>query len=226
MRSDTPYKTIEDVRTTKEAAEMRRHRRHRPRIPISRSFCKKRSARNFKLSPAIPAARRFLILPSSAVRSIAAHLPSKHFSAESPITPGAENRLCPSPVSERQQARRARLPNTPTIFELMDRYKTADAGRVSLRSCSAPTTWAGPTFGPPGMPADRLKTLRDGFAETMANQQFRCRGEKSELRIRPGGRRRIGTTGKRSRRSTRRDHRSIEEGLKKMIRLTRCEPDK
>ena len=29
-------------------------------------------------------------------------------------------------------------------------------------------------FAPPNMPADRLKTLRDAFAKTMQDEQFRA----------------------------------------------------
>jgi tripartite-type tricarboxylate transporter receptor subunit TctC len=31
-----------------------------------------------------------------------------------------------------------------------------------------------PMFGPPGMPGDRLAILRDAFAKTMADEQFRA----------------------------------------------------
>jgi len=35
-----------------------------------------------------------------------------------------------------------------------------------------------PMFAPPGMPADRLKTLRDAFAKTMQDEQFRAEVKK------------------------------------------------
>ena len=40
----------------------------------------------------------------------------------------AQDQFCPSYLSERQQARRRACRNTPTIFELMDQYKTPDFG--------------------------------------------------------------------------------------------------
>jgi len=70
--------------------------------------------------------------------------------------------------------RDARLPQTPTIFELMDRYKTPDSGRRLATALLGADDMGRPMFGPPGLPADRLKTLRDAFARTMNDEQFRA----------------------------------------------------
>jgi len=83
--------------------------------------------------------------------------------------------------------RDARLPNTPTIFEIMERYKTPDAGRRLATVLLGADDMGRPMFGPPGMPADRLKTLRDGFAKTMADEQFRAEVKKRNYEFDPVG---------------------------------------
>ena len=44
-----------------------------------------------------------------------------------------------------------------------------------------------PMFGPPGLPADLLKTLRDAFAKTMADEQFRAEVKKRNYEFDPVG---------------------------------------
>lgn len=83
--------------------------------------------------------------------------------------------------------RDARLPQTPTIFELMDRYKTADAGRRLATVLLGADDMGRPMFGPPGMPADRLKILHDAFVRTMNDEQFRAEVKKRNYEFDPVG---------------------------------------
>jgi tripartite-type tricarboxylate transporter receptor subunit TctC len=83
--------------------------------------------------------------------------------------------------------RDARLPQTPTIFEIMDKYKTAESGRRLATVLLGADDMGRPMFGPPGMPADRLKILRDAFAKTMADEQFRAEVKKRNYEFDPVG---------------------------------------
>jgi tripartite-type tricarboxylate transporter receptor subunit TctC len=51
----------------------------------------------------------------------------------------------------------------------MDKEKTSDLHRRIAKIFVLPDEMGRPFFGPPGIPADRLKTLRDGFAKMMKN---------------------------------------------------------
>jgi tripartite-type tricarboxylate transporter receptor subunit TctC len=42
-----------------------------------------------------------------------------------------------------------------------------------------------PMFGPPGLPADRLKILRDAYARTMNDEQFRAEVKKRNYEFDP-----------------------------------------
>jgi tripartite-type tricarboxylate transporter receptor subunit TctC len=44
-----------------------------------------------------------------------------------------------------------------------------------------------PMFGPPAMPPDRVKILRDAFAKTMSDEQFRAEVKKRSYEFDPVG---------------------------------------
>jgi len=87
MRADSPYKTIEDVRTAKEPPNAAPPAS--PVLtPISPNFCTRPSGPSSTSSPAIPVVRTSNSL-SNGARSTAVLSPSKPSSAASLFTPGA-----------------------------------------------------------------------------------------------------------------------------------------
>lgn len=72
-----------------------------------------------------------------------------------------------------ERARHPNLPNVPTIFELMDEHKVADAKRRLVTSYLG--IWgfgSRPIVSTPGVPPDRLKILRDAFAQMFRDREF------------------------------------------------------
>ena len=65
------------------------------------------------------------------------------------------------------QRRHPQLPDVPTIWELMDKHKTVEATRGLVKVLLAPDDLGRSLFGPPGVPADRIKVLREGFMKMM-----------------------------------------------------------
>jgi hypothetical protein len=59
------------------------------------------------------------------------------------------------------------LPDVPTVWEFMDKEKVSEIHRRIAKIFVLPDEMGRPFFGPPGVPADRLKALRDGFAKMM-----------------------------------------------------------
>jgi hypothetical protein len=80
-----------------------------------------------------------------------------------------------------------RLPQTPTIFELMDQYKTAESGRRLATVLLGADDMGRPMFAPPGIPTDRLKMVRQAFAKTMQDEQFRAEVKKRNYEFDPVG---------------------------------------
>src|SRR6185295_14630685 len=68
--------------------------------------------------------------------------------------------------------RDAKLPETPTLWELMDRYKTPDPSRRLATLMLASGQLGRPVMGTPGSPADRVNILRDAFNATMKDSEF------------------------------------------------------
>jgi tripartite-type tricarboxylate transporter receptor subunit TctC len=60
-----------------------------------------------------------------------------------------------------------RATDTPTLYELMDRYKTAELGRQLAIVLTAGEDFGHPMIAPPGIPADRVKLLREAYANTV-----------------------------------------------------------
>jgi tripartite-type tricarboxylate transporter receptor subunit TctC len=78
-----------------------------------------------------------------------------------------------------------RLKETPTIYELMDRYKATNAGRSLTKVILASGDFGRPIVAPPGVPPDRVKVLREAFDKTVAEGAFLAEAEKRRLEIDP-----------------------------------------
>lgn len=78
------------------------------------------------------------------------------------------------------------LPNTPTIFE----YVKNDSQRALLTALSGVDEITRPYALPPGVPPERVALVRQAFADTMKDPQFKEEAEKSgdELSPAPGER--------------------------------------
>jgi tripartite-type tricarboxylate transporter receptor subunit TctC len=68
--------------------------------------------------------------------------------------------------------RDAKMPDVPTIHELMNEYKTPAATRSLVTAILASGDLGRPFITPPGIAADRLKVLRDAFRKTVGDPAF------------------------------------------------------
>ncbi|MGE5537406.1 MAG: Bug family tripartite tricarboxylate transporter substrate binding protein [Gemmatimonas sp.] len=71
------------------------------------------------------------------------------------------------------------LPDVPLIWD----YVQNEADRKALNLVFSRQEMGRPYVGPPGLPADRLKALRDAFDATMKDPAFRADADKAELEI-------------------------------------------
>jgi tripartite-type tricarboxylate transporter receptor subunit TctC len=78
-----------------------------------------------------------------------------------------------------------KLPDTPTLFELMDKYKTPPLSRRTAEFISASAEFGRPMLTSPGTPAARVKILRDAYAQTMKDPGFVAQADKSQLVLQP-----------------------------------------
>jgi tripartite-type tricarboxylate transporter receptor subunit TctC len=81
--------------------------------------------------------------------------------------------------------RDALVPDTPTVYELMDQYKTAESNRRL-----ANVLLGGAEFGrfmmvTPGTPPDRVKMLREAYAKSMRDPELIAEAKKGRMDMEP-----------------------------------------
>ena len=81
--------------------------------------------------------------------------------------------------------RDARLKDVPLFNELMDKYKTPDPVRRLAKVVLASDEFGRPIVFPPGVPADRVKMIRDAFNKAIADPALLAEAEKRRLDIDP-----------------------------------------
>ena len=74
--------------------------------------------------------------------------------------------------------RDSRARDVPTIWEMMEKYKTPDSGKRLTTVLLSPGSFGRPIVGGPGIPADRIKILRDGFLKAMRDPELLAEAEK------------------------------------------------
>jgi tripartite-type tricarboxylate transporter receptor subunit TctC len=67
------------------------------------------------------------------------------------------------PILQTPKKRDPRVADVPSIYELMDEYKTSEANRRLATVLLAPAIFGRPMVATPGIPPDRVKILRDAY---------------------------------------------------------------
>ena len=83
--------------------------------------------------------------------------------------------------------RYSKLPDVPTIYELMDTYKTPDAMKRLAKVLLSSGDLGRPFIGPPAMPADRVKVLREAFTKAMKDTALLADAQKRQWDLDPLG---------------------------------------
>jgi tripartite-type tricarboxylate transporter receptor subunit TctC len=81
--------------------------------------------------------------------------------------------------------RDARAPEVPTIYELMDQYKTPEISRRVVQVILTGAEFGSPIFAPPGTPADRVKLLREAHAKSMNDPELLAEAKKGKMDMAP-----------------------------------------
>jgi tripartite-type tricarboxylate transporter receptor subunit TctC len=75
-------------------------------------------------------------------------------------------------VVQTGEKRDERIKDVPTLNELMQQYKTPEAGRRLAKVILTAATLGRPITAPPGLSADHAKTLRDAYGATMKDPEL------------------------------------------------------
>ncbi len=77
------------------------------------------------------------------------------------------------------------LGDVPTIYELMDQYKTPEIGRRLATVMLASNIFSRPWLTPPGVPAERVRILREAWNRTVKDTEFLAETKKRRWPVEP-----------------------------------------
>lgn len=78
-----------------------------------------------------------------------------------------------------------RLPDTPTIYELMDEFKTSEPARRLATILLAVAQFGRPYVASPGLPPERAKMLHYAFARATSDPEFVAEAKRRQLELNP-----------------------------------------
>jgi tripartite-type tricarboxylate transporter receptor subunit TctC len=81
--------------------------------------------------------------------------------------------------------RNHRLRDTPTIWELMEQEKAAEAKKRLARLVLGPGAFGRPILATPAIPAERVKILRDAYSKMLKDPEFVAEANKRQWELNP-----------------------------------------
>ena len=169
MKTDTPYKTIEDVRKAAQAPKCSATGTGTSGYFIPKLLEEAVGAKFNVVMGYQGGAEQDLALERGEVVCRSLSIPT--FFAREPFTTWRKQNLVRI-LMQTGRKRDARMPEVSTIHELMNEYKTPAQIRALVTAVLASGDLGRPFIGPPGLPSARLKTLRDAFKKTMNDPMF------------------------------------------------------
>jgi tripartite-type tricarboxylate transporter receptor subunit TctC len=182
MRADSPYKTIEDIRKASEPPKCGSGGAtgtgfYFPKLLEETVGAKFNIVLGYQGGGPID-----LAVEKGEIHCRAMTIES--FFAREPFHTWRKNNFVTS-VAQSARKRDTRLPDTPTIYELMDQYKTPEQSRRVATVILAGGVFGRPMVGPAGIAPDRLKILRSAFASALRDPELKVEAEKRKYELDP-----------------------------------------
>jgi tripartite-type tricarboxylate transporter receptor subunit TctC len=182
MRADTPYKTLDDVRKAPEppkcsATGTGTSGHFIPKLIEEAFGVKLKLVMGYK-----GGSEQDLALERGEVQCRALSVPT--FFSREPFGTWRKNNLV-RVLLQTGRSRDPRASDVPTIFELMNQYKTPEATRKLVVGILASGDLGRPIVAPPALPPDRVKLLREAFMKTVQDPVFLDDVKKKKLEADP-----------------------------------------
>src|SRR5918999_2642665 len=182
MRADTPYKTIEDVRTASTppkcgATGVTSSAYYMPKLLEDAIGTK------FDIVSGYVAGQDIDLAVERGEVQCRAFTINAYFAREPFITWRKKNFV--RVLYQTGSKRDPRLKDVPLFNELMDKYKTAESVRSLAKIVLAADEFGRPIVFPPGVPADRIKIMREAFNKAINDPSLLAEAEKRRLEIDP-----------------------------------------
>jgi len=182
MRADTPYKTIEDIRTAATppkcgATGVTSTAYYMPKLLEDAIGTK------FDVVQGYVAGQDIDLAVERGEVMCRAFTVNAFFAREPFITWRKKNFV--RVMYQTGSKRDARIKDVPLLSELMDKYKTPDPVRRLVKVAVAADEFGRPIVLPPGVPADRAKIIRDAFRKAINDPALIAEAEKRRLDLDP-----------------------------------------
>jgi tripartite-type tricarboxylate transporter receptor subunit TctC len=182
MRADTPYKTIEDVRNAKEPPRCGAQGTSDTAYYLPKLF-EEVIGTKFNLVQGYPGGPEIdLAVERGEIHCRAFTIEA--FLSREPYYTWRKKGFVRN-IIQTGKKRDSKLPDTPTVWELMDKYKTPESGRRLANVMLASGALGRPMMGTPGIPPDRVKILREAFNKTMQDKEFLADLDKRKFDLDP-----------------------------------------
>jgi tripartite-type tricarboxylate transporter receptor subunit TctC len=168
IRGDSPYKTIEDLRNIKEPAKCGSSgpstAHYFPRLMEDTLGIKTTIVTGYQGGAEIDLAieRNEVICWTPLIATYFGREPYKRWHRSGFVRA----------LIQTGDKRDERLKDTPTLGELMQQYKTPEAGRRLAKVVLTAAKIGRPIGGPPRMPVENVKILRDAYAKSMKDPEL------------------------------------------------------
>jgi tripartite-type tricarboxylate transporter receptor subunit TctC len=182
MRADSPYKTMDDVRNAKEPPRCGAQGTSDTAYYLPKLF-EETLGTKFTLVSGYPGGPEIDLAVERGEIHCRAFTIEAFFSRE-PYHTWRKKGFVRN-IVQTGRKKDAKLPETPTVWELMERYKTPESGRRLATVVLASGALGRPMLATPGIPADRVKILRDAFNATMKDPGFLADIEKRKFELDP-----------------------------------------
>jgi tripartite-type tricarboxylate transporter receptor subunit TctC len=175
MRSDTPFKTLDDIRQASAPPKCGTTGAGTPGHYFPR-LLEEVLALKFNLVTGYPGAADIDLAIEKGEVQCRAGTTSAFFGREPGRTWAKTGfvRILVIGGSKRDP----RASDVPTIWEVMEKHKTPESGKRLATVLLSPGPFGRPIVGGPAIPADRVKILRDSFLKVMKDPELLAEAEK------------------------------------------------
>lgn len=182
MRSDSPYKTIHDVVKTSRAPKCGATGTSSTAYYIPK-LLDETIGTNFDIVLGYQSGQD-IDLAVERNEVVCRSFTLTAFFAREPFTTWRKKKFV-NVLMQTGRKRDQRLPNTPTIYELMDQYKTAAGGRNLATLVLAGGEFGRPYVMPPNTPGPYVKIIRDAFEKVLKDEAAIAEAAKKKLELDP-----------------------------------------
>jgi tripartite-type tricarboxylate transporter receptor subunit TctC len=182
MRSDTPFKTIHDVTKANESPKCGSTGTGSPSYYLVKLMNETIGAK-FEIVTGYKGGQEIDLAVGKGEVDCRAFTVTTYFAREPFISWRKKNFV--RVLFQTGKTRDARLADVPTVQELIEQYKTPEGNKRMAALVLASGEFGRPIIATPGIPADRVKMLREAFSKALSDPALLADAKKRRLDIDP-----------------------------------------